>query len=123
MTSYFYMKSSRRRGSVIRCARCEARWIPLYVIERAQEILCILEQGEQSKDLARLADDLPLFSPRRRKKMLMLKTSKLEKVLAITNEIGQDALEILYKLKAIVRPIERHNKFKCIFSQWECADH
>ncbi|MEC8726994.1 MAG: DNA mismatch repair protein MutS [Pseudomonadota bacterium] len=78
--------------------------LPLYVIERAQEILCILEQGEQSKDLARLADDLPLFSAAQAEENADAKTSKLEKVLADIkpDEISpRDALEILYKLKAI----------------------
>ena len=78
--------------------------LPPYVIERAQEILCILEQGEQSKDLARLADDLPLFSAAQAEENADSKTSKLEKVLADIkpDEISpRDALEILYKLKAI----------------------
>lgn len=78
--------------------------LPPYVIKRAQEILCILEKGEQSKDLARLADDLPLFSAARAEENADAKTSKLEKVLADIkpDEISpKDALEILYKLKAI----------------------
>ena len=36
--------------------------LPPAVVARAQEVLRILEQGEQSGALAQLADDLPLFS-------------------------------------------------------------
>jgi DNA mismatch repair protein MutS len=36
--------------------------LPAAVIERAEAILAILEQGEQAGALARLTDDLPLFS-------------------------------------------------------------
>ena len=78
--------------------------LPPNVIERAQEILCILEKGEQSGDLARLADDLPLFSAKRAAENANVKSSKLEKVLADIkpDEISpRDALEILYRLKAI----------------------
>ena len=36
--------------------------LPPAVVARAHEVLRILEEGEQSGALARLADDLPLFS-------------------------------------------------------------
>ena len=78
--------------------------LPPYVIERAQEILCILEQGEQSKDLARLADDLPLFSAKRVEVNTDAKSTELEKILADINldeTSPRDALEILYRLKTI----------------------
>jgi DNA mismatch repair protein MutS len=36
--------------------------LPAAVVERAEAILAMLEQGEQAGALARLADDLPLFA-------------------------------------------------------------
>ena len=41
--------------------------LPQAVTARAEEVLEILEKGEQSDALARLADDLPLFSAARRR--------------------------------------------------------
>ena len=53
--------------------------LPPAVVARAQEVLRILEQGEQSGALAQLADDLPLFSaappPRSKPRRQRLKKS------------------------------------------------
>ena len=78
--------------------------LPTHVIERAQEILRILERGEQSGALARLADDLPLFSAKRVEVNTDAKSTELEKILADINldeTSPRDALEILYRLKTI----------------------
>jgi DNA mismatch repair protein MutS len=78
--------------------------LPEAVVGRAQEVLRMLEEGEQSGALARLAEDLPLFSahvaqpaPER--------DSAVEAALADVNpdELSpREALEVLYRLKAIV---------------------
>jgi DNA mismatch repair protein MutS len=78
--------------------------LPGHVVSRAEQVLETLEQGEQGGAVARLADDLPLFTaaseaPRARP----TRPSPVEAVLA---EINPDevtprrALELLYELKA-----------------------
>ena len=81
--------------------------LPGPVIARAEEVLSILEQGEQAGTLARLADDLPLFSaaPRRPAPAAPGPTA-LEARLA---EINPDeltpkvALELLYELRGLLK--------------------
>jgi DNA mismatch repair protein MutS len=79
--------------------------LPKAVLDRAQEVLEILEQGEGGRPLARLADDLPLFSMARRSPPPKLaEPSPLERTLA---EIRPDdltpreALDLLYRLKTL----------------------
>jgi len=82
--------------------------LPPAVIARAEEVLGILEQGEQAGALARLADDLPLFSAARPQgpDPGAPGPSALEARLA---EINPDdltpkvALELLYELRALLR--------------------
>jgi DNA mismatch repair protein MutS len=75
--------------------------LPAAVISRANEVLELLNKGEQSGALSRLADDLPLFQAM--PQPLPANKSNAEKLL---EEIDPDALsprealEALYKLKA-----------------------
>ncbi|HEX7968519.1 MAG TPA: DNA mismatch repair protein MutS, partial [Stellaceae bacterium] len=79
--------------------------LPPAVVHRAEDVLALLEKGEQSGALARLADDLPLFSVARAVPAAIPQRSAIERTLA---EIQPDALtprealELLYKLKALV---------------------
>ncbi|MGC1891684.1 MAG: hypothetical protein WA709_37345, partial [Stellaceae bacterium] len=75
------------------------------VTARAEEVLSVLEKGEQGGALARLADDLPLFSAaRRRADPTPPPESAAE---ASLREIRPDeltpreALDLIYRLKAL----------------------
>jgi DNA mismatch repair protein MutS len=64
-----------------------------------------LEKGEQSGALARLAEDLPLFSLARRPEAAAPKQSAVETALAALHpdELSpRDALEALYRLKGLL---------------------
>jgi DNA mismatch repair protein MutS len=80
--------------------------LPHAVIARAETVLAILESGQQSGALARLADDLPLFSATAAKRATTPVPSALETAL---NEIEpdalspKDALELIYRLKALLK--------------------
>jgi DNA mismatch repair protein MutS len=82
--------------------------LPAAVIARAEEVLGILEQGEQAGTLARLADDLPLFSaarPRGAPEATDPGPSALEARLAKINPddlTPKAALELLYELKKLI---------------------
>jgi len=79
--------------------------LPPAVVARAQEVLRILEQGEQSGALAQLADDLPLFSATVPLPAQDALPSAVEEELG---EINPDeltpraALEALYRLKGLL---------------------
>jgi len=79
------------------------------VIQRAQEVLSTLEQGEQASALTRLADDLPLFSAAvatASKPSGVSEPSALERTLAEINPdelTPKEALEVLYRLRALER--------------------
>ncbi len=80
--------------------------LPSAVIARAQVILDMLQTGEQSGNLARLADDLPLFStapapPKRVKDNPEL----IEKIKSLDPDSlsPRDALEAIYILKALAQ--------------------
>jgi len=81
--------------------------LPAAVTTRAAEILEILEKGEQGGALARLADDLPLFSAaaRRLTPDPTPQASPLEDLLrAIRPDdlTPREALELLYRLKSLL---------------------
>jgi DNA mismatch repair protein MutS len=68
-------------------------------------VLALLEKSERSGDLARLADDLPLFSAARPKGAPRARESAVEKALAEAHPDAltpREALELLYKLKALL---------------------
>jgi DNA mismatch repair protein MutS len=79
--------------------------LPASVVRRAEEVLAILERGEQGGALARLADDLPLFSAARAPANVAdAKPSALEQALseARPDELSpRQALELIYALKAL----------------------
>jgi len=75
--------------------------LPGNVIERAQQVLELLNKGEHSGALTRLADDLPLFQT---KAPEPVKASKVEEELNAIDPDAlspKDALETLYKLKSL----------------------
>ena len=79
--------------------------LPPAVVARAQEVLRILEEGEQSGALAKLADDLPLFSANVPAAAAEPEPSAVEEALADINPdemTPKDALEILYRLKGML---------------------
>jgi DNA mismatch repair protein MutS len=79
--------------------------LPAAVVERAEEVLALLEKSEQSGDLARLAEDLPLFSAARPKGGAAPKDSAVEKALSEVQPDAltpREALELLYRLKAML---------------------
>jgi DNA mismatch repair protein MutS len=79
--------------------------LPLAVVARAQEVLRTLEQGEQSGALARLADDLPLFSAPVPLPVQDTAPSAVEDELADINPdelTPRAALEALYRLKGLL---------------------
>jgi DNA mismatch repair protein MutS len=80
--------------------------LPPAVLARAEEVLALLEQGDQGNALSRLADDLPLFHAAalsaREEESNAAENPALE-LLAETNPdelTPRDALELLYRLKA-----------------------
>jgi len=80
--------------------------LPAAVTTRAEEVLNILENGEQSGALARLADDLPLFrAARRPPPATAAQPSAADEALRGINPdelTPRAALEALYRLKALL---------------------
>ena len=79
--------------------------LPPAVVARSQEVLRILEQGEQSGALAQLADDLPLFSATVPPPAQAAAPSAVEEELGEINpdELSpREAMEALYRLKEML---------------------
>ncbi|WP_395015897.1 DNA mismatch repair protein MutS [Dongia sp.] len=80
--------------------------LPQAAIQRAEEVLKTLEQGEQASALTRLADDLPLFAVAAAPEPTKLsEPSAAEAELRLINpdELSpKEALELLYKLRGLV---------------------
>ncbi len=79
--------------------------VPALALARAEEVLAILEQGEQAGALARLADDLPLFAATAKASPKTAKASALESELENIRPDDlspRQALEALYRLKALL---------------------
>jgi DNA mismatch repair protein MutS len=80
--------------------------LPKAVTARAAEVLAVLEKGEQGGALARLADDLPLFSAaRQRTEPASPPESAAEALLRETRPdelTPRDALELVYRLKRLL---------------------
>lgn len=77
--------------------------LPESVITRAKAVLALVQSGEQSGALARLADDLPLFTAAAPK--VSPQKSELETTLETLNPDAlspREALELVYKLKALL---------------------
>jgi DNA mismatch repair protein MutS len=78
--------------------------LPKSVTARAEEVLSVLEKGEQGGALARLADDLPLFSAARRRAEPPPRESAAEDLLRDTRPdelTPREALDLVYRLKAL----------------------
>lgn len=76
--------------------------LPEIVLRRAEQVLDNLEHGSKQKNIASLADDLPLFAALKPKAVEQSKTSQVEQELNQLNpdELSpKEALEELYKLK------------------------
>jgi DNA mismatch repair protein MutS len=80
--------------------------LPAAVLARAEEVLALLEQGDQGSALNRLADDLPLFHAAAlsaRDGEIAAPDDPVRDLLAGTNPdelTPRTALELLYRLKA-----------------------
>ena len=82
--------------------------LPAAAVERAEEVLKRLEQGEQSGAVAELATDLPLFAqaPKRARETRAEGPSELERALTGVNPdelTPREALEALYRLKSLLK--------------------
>ncbi|HYC05170.1 MAG TPA: DNA mismatch repair protein MutS [Azospirillaceae bacterium] len=85
--------------------------LPAPVIHRAEQVLKVLEQGEQGGAVARLADDLPLFSALTKRPAPAPSApepgpSPVEEALRAVNPdelTPRQALEELYRLRGMVR--------------------
>jgi len=81
--------------------------LPAAVVARAEEVLEVLEKGEQSGAVTRLADDLPLFASapaRPASGSAKARESEVEKALETINPdelTPKQALEILYELRRL----------------------
>lgn len=77
--------------------------LPAAVIARAQSVLELLQQSEQSGALARLADDLPLFSQAAPPAAKSAPSAADERLKALNPDAlsPREALEALYELKAL----------------------
>ena len=73
---------------------------------RAEEVLAVLEKGEQGGALARLADDLPLFRaaapPRARAGARPVPAEALLRETRPDELTPREALELVYRLKALM---------------------
>jgi DNA mismatch repair protein MutS len=79
--------------------------LPPAAVARAEAVLALLEKGEQQGALARLADDLPLFTAARPKSAREAQPSAAETALATIEPdtlTPREALELIYKLKALL---------------------
>ncbi|MBK8175936.1 MAG: DNA mismatch repair protein MutS [Rhodospirillales bacterium] len=78
--------------------------LPPAAVERALQVLEILETGEQSSAVTRLADDLPLFAAAERRSQPQRPSAVEERLQAIDpdNLTPREALDLLYALKAII---------------------
>ena len=83
--------------------------LPGAVIARAEQVLALLEQGDQAGALTRLADDLPLFAAARPSARPQAEP-EISPAQARLAEINPDelspkaALELLYELKRLIEP-------------------
>ena len=78
--------------------------LPKSVTARAEEVLAVLEKGEQGGALARLADDLPLFNAARRRAEPPPREFAAEALLRDTHPdelTPREALDLVYRLKAL----------------------
>ena len=79
--------------------------LPAPVVARAEDVLKVLEAGEQSGALARLADDLPLFAAARTPPPAQKPSALAASLHALDPDAlsPREALELLYRLKALAQ--------------------
>ena len=83
--------------------------LPAAVVSRAEEVLHLLEKGEQGSALTRLADDLPLFSATVKQAAAAPEAQGPSPAERRLSEINPDeltpkqALELLYELRGLLR--------------------
>jgi DNA mismatch repair protein MutS len=80
--------------------------LPKTVTARAEEVLSVLEKGEQGGALTRLADDLPLFSAARQRTEPPPRESAVEALLRDTRPdelTPREALDFVYRLKGLAQ--------------------
>ena len=80
--------------------------LPPPVLSRAEEVLALLEQGDQGNALTRLADDLPLFRAAAEPKGVLpaIETDAVRELLAAVRPdelTPREALDLLYRLKGL----------------------
>ena len=81
--------------------------LPDAVLRRAETILGTLENGKTSGNLAKLADDLPLFAATRPRPVAVAAPSAVEEALKTVEPdvlTPRQALEELYRLKGLLAP-------------------
>ncbi|WP_374654096.1 DNA mismatch repair protein MutS [Dongia sp.] len=78
--------------------------LPAAALRRAEEVLGILEKGEQAGALSRLADDLPLFSVQAPPAPALISSAVEERLKAVNpDELSpRAALEELYRLRRLI---------------------
>ncbi len=82
--------------------------LPEAALQRAEEVLKALEQGEKADQLSRLADDLPLFAAAPKPRAGALAASRSSAVDDALRDIHpdtlspKDALDLVYRLKALL---------------------
>ena len=78
--------------------------LPASVIARAEEVLETLERGKQSGAMARLVDDLPLFSAAPREAAKSAKSAVEEALAGVVPDTLTPiaALELIYRLKSLL---------------------
>ncbi len=78
--------------------------LPPAVVERAEQVLQTLENGEQSSAVTHLAEDLPLFAAVENRPPAPAPPSPVEQILLgidADNLTPRDALELVYRLKSL----------------------
>ncbi|HTK83605.1 MAG TPA: DNA mismatch repair protein MutS [Patescibacteria group bacterium] len=79
--------------------------LPPPVIDRARQVLDMLQTGEQSGALARLAEDLPLFTAMKERPQEAFAASPLQEKLQAVNAdqlTPREALDLIYQLKELL---------------------
>jgi DNA mismatch repair protein MutS len=79
--------------------------LPDAAVERAEQVLQMLETGEQSSAVTRLADDLPLFAAVARRRNAPPKPSAVEERLRAIDPdtlTPREALELIYALRCLI---------------------
>jgi DNA mismatch repair protein MutS len=74
--------------------------LPASVLDRARDVLALLEKSEQTGSISKLSDDLPLFSMREPAQKILSASESLLSALNPDDLSPKEALEWLYRLKS-----------------------